>query len=78
MYKSRENRNFRIMKEILRWTVTLILCLFMAGSAFAESAQPERSDGQREQWVFLLASPDDDSECRFFVNPFILKEKQWR
>lgn len=69
MYKSRGNRNFRIMKEILRWTVTLILCLFMAGSAFAESAQPERSDGQREQWVFLLASPDDDSECRFFVNP---------
>lgn len=62
-------KNKKIIRETVRWMSVVLLCLLMAGSVFAESASEEQSGKQREQWVFLLAAPEDDSECRFFVNP---------
>lgn len=69
MRKNRKIRYMRGIRAILRWSGALVLSLLMAGSVFAESAGDEKMESRRGQWVFLLASPDDESECRFFVNP---------
>ncbi len=45
----------------------LIWCLALAHPVFAESADSEGQ--QKEQWVFLLADPEDDASCTFYAKP---------
>lgn len=65
-------RNRKIIREAVRWMSVVLLCLLSAGSVFAESASEGEPEKQREQWVFLLADPENASDGRFFANPSLV------
>ena len=51
-----------------RLAVIFVLCIALAHPAFAASADDDGAV-KKEQWVFLLAEPEDDSSCAFYAKP---------
>lgn len=58
---------WRFEKGFMWLTVMLAVCVMLVYPVFAESADGEAL--QKEQWVFLLADPEDDSSCAFYAKP---------